>query len=89
MNGTSSSEIDNSTNFGRLDLRNNNFKQIQEILDQCVVNCRVYSYIVSTEILPLVPVAGASLGSKTSMSRLTCNGSFLSGFMISRARLVT
>ena len=70
-------------------MRNNNFKQIQEILDQCVVNCRVYSYIVSTEILPLVPVAGASLGSKTSMSRLTCNGSFLSGFMISRARLVT
>ena len=39
--------------------------------------------------VPLVPVAGASLGSSTSMSRLTCNGRVFSGFICSMALLVT
>ena len=38
---------------------------------------------------PFVPVAGASVGSRTSMSKLTCSGLSWDGLMDRRARLVT
>lgn len=48
-----------------------------------------FHFEFTISLLPGVPVAGASLGSKTSMSRLTCNGSVLSGLISSKALLVT